>query len=70
MRSASSCVAGYVALLGRERAVVGQDRGGGPTVFAANNVPASSTLTQKWLGWWPSRPGLLADLDQTHDSKI
>lgn len=34
--------------------------------FARNNVPASSALTQKWLGWRPSQPGLLADLDQPH----
>jgi nucleoside-diphosphate-sugar epimerase len=25
--------------------------------------PASSTLTQQWLGWHPVQPGLLADLD-------
>jgi len=28
------------------------------------DCPASSTLTQKWLGWHPTQPGLIADLDR------
>jgi nucleoside-diphosphate-sugar epimerase len=28
--------------------------------------PASSTLTQKQLGWHPARPGLIPDLDEGH----
>jgi nucleoside-diphosphate-sugar epimerase len=30
------------------------------------DVPASSTLTRRKLGWQPTRQGLLADLDQGH----
>lgn len=32
--------------------------------FLSLNSPASSALTQHQLGWRPSHPGLLADLDQ------
>jgi nucleoside-diphosphate-sugar epimerase len=32
--------------------------------FAGADMPASSERTQAWLGWQPSQPGLLADLDQ------
>jgi nucleoside-diphosphate-sugar epimerase len=31
--------------------------------FAAMNLTASSTLTQQELGWHPTGPGLIADLD-------
>ena len=31
--------------------------------FFSLDSPASSTLTQRWLGWHPVQPGLLADLD-------
>ncbi len=34
--------------------------------FAEADCPASSTLTQKWLGWHPERPGLIPDLDEGH----
>lgn len=34
--------------------------------FAAMDSPASSTLTQRQLGWHPSQPGLLADLEAGH----
>jgi nucleoside-diphosphate-sugar epimerase len=34
--------------------------------FVSMDLPASSTLTQKWLGWHPSQPGLIADLDQPY----
>jgi hypothetical protein len=27
------------------------------------DMPASSAKTQEWLGWRPSHPGLIADLD-------
>jgi nucleoside-diphosphate-sugar epimerase len=35
-------------------------------LFAANNVPASSAMTQKLLGWHPNHPGLIEDLDEGH----
>jgi nucleoside-diphosphate-sugar epimerase len=34
--------------------------------FASTDVPASSALTQQRLGWQPTHPGLLADLEQGH----
>ncbi len=33
-------------------------------IFAGTNMPASSALTQQWLDWHPSGPGLIADLDE------
>ncbi len=35
-------------------------------MFAGLDMPASSTLTQQKLGWHPSEPGLIADLEQMH----
>jgi nucleoside-diphosphate-sugar epimerase len=34
--------------------------------FAAVDNPCSSSWTREQLGWQPTRPGLLADLDQPH----
>jgi nucleoside-diphosphate-sugar epimerase len=34
--------------------------------FAAADIPASSAHTRKILGWTPTEPGLLADLDQPY----
>ncbi|MFJ6213893.1 SDR family oxidoreductase [Streptomyces sp. NPDC092296] len=34
--------------------------------FLAADGPVSSTLTREWLGWQPTGPGLLEDLDQGH----
>jgi nucleoside-diphosphate-sugar epimerase len=34
--------------------------------FIGLDAPASSELTRKLLGWQPSRPGLIADLDEGH----
>ena len=31
--------------------------------FVGFDIPASSALTQKWLGWRPTGPGLISDLD-------
>jgi hypothetical protein len=33
-------------------------------MFAGYDMPASSALTQKRLGWHPTGPGLIADLEQ------
>jgi nucleoside-diphosphate-sugar epimerase len=35
-------------------------------MFFSLDVPASSTLTRELLGWRPTRPGLLDDLEQGH----
>jgi hypothetical protein len=32
--------------------------------FLATDSPASSTLTRELLGWHPTHPGLIDDLDQ------
>jgi nucleoside-diphosphate-sugar epimerase len=34
--------------------------------FFSMDLPASSTLTQKRLGWRPERPGLVEDLEEGH----
>jgi len=34
--------------------------------FLAIDAPASSALTRELLGWQPSQPGLIADLDEGH----
>jgi len=34
--------------------------------FVSADMPASSALTQKELGWHPVQPGLIADLDEGH----
>ncbi|MGK5641986.1 SDR family oxidoreductase [Streptomyces sp. URMC 126] len=36
------------------------------TPFAGLDVPVSSALTRERLGWRPTRPGLLADLEEGH----
>jgi hypothetical protein len=35
-------------------------------MFAAADNPASSALTRQRLGWQPTHPGLIADLDDGH----
>lgn len=35
-------------------------------MFAGYDMPASSALTRKRLGWQPTGPGLIADLEQMH----
>jgi len=35
-------------------------------LFFGVDVPASSALTQQWLGWRPVQPGLIADLNAPH----
>jgi nucleoside-diphosphate-sugar epimerase len=32
--------------------------------FVGMDIPASSALTQEWLGWEPAQPGLIADMEQ------
>jgi hypothetical protein len=33
-------------------------------MFADHDMPASSALTRERLGWHPTGPGLIADLEQ------
>jgi nucleoside-diphosphate-sugar epimerase len=39
-------------------------------LFASFDVPASSTLTRKQLGWEPTHPALIPDLDEGHYFKV
>jgi nucleoside-diphosphate-sugar epimerase len=34
--------------------------------FVSLDMPTSSTLTRQWLGWEPTHPGLIEDLDDGH----
>jgi hypothetical protein len=36
-----------------------------PRLFAVD-APASSDLPREWMGWQPTHPGLIADLEQGH----
>ena len=61
-----------VAVIGRALNVpvvsISQEEAGdyyGPlAMFAGLDIPASSALTQKWLGWKPREIGLIADIGQ------
>lgn len=33
-------------------------------MFVASDMPASSALTQQWLDWHPTGPGIISDLEQ------
>jgi nucleoside-diphosphate-sugar epimerase len=52
-----------VAAIPREEAA---DHFGWLGHFFSMDLPASSTLTQKRLGWRPERPGLIEDLEEGH----
>ena len=41
-----------------------QDHFGWLAMFAGADMPASSALTRQRLGWRPTGPGLIADLEQ------
>jgi hypothetical protein len=41
-----------------------QDHFGWLALFAGFDMPASSAQTRQRLGWHPTGPGLIADLDQ------
>ncbi len=32
----------------------------------STDMPAASTITQELLGWKPTHPGLIEDIDQGH----
>ena len=40
------------------------------SLFVQLDNPTSSTLTQELLGWHPTHPGLIDDLDQGHYFQI
>ncbi len=40
------------------------------THFAAMDIPASSQQTQEQLGWYPTQPKLIQDIDQPHYFEI
>jgi nucleoside-diphosphate-sugar epimerase len=50
-----------VVSLSREKA---QAHFGWLAMFAGFDMPASSAQTRQWLGWDPTGPGLVADLEQ------
>ena len=37
-------------------------------MFAGRDMPASSALTRQWLGWQPTGPGLIEDLERMNYS--
>jgi nucleoside-diphosphate-sugar epimerase len=37
--------------------------------FVGSDIPASSALTQEWLGWHPTGPGMLSDLENMRYSQ-
>jgi nucleoside-diphosphate-sugar epimerase len=39
---------------------------GGTLVHLSTDMPASSTITQELLGWRPTYPGLMDDIEQGH----
>ncbi len=39
-------------------------------MFATADLPASSALTRQRLGWRPTGPGLIADLEQLTDGEV
>jgi hypothetical protein len=38
-------------------------------MFAGHDMPSSSTITRRKLGWKPTGPGLIADLDAMNYSQ-
>jgi hypothetical protein len=39
-------------------------------MFVSADVPASSALTQERLGWHPTGPGLISDLDHMRHFEV
>ena len=40
--------------------------GGMLVPLLSRDMPASSTITRELLGWQPTHPGLIEDIDQDH----
>jgi nucleoside-diphosphate-sugar epimerase len=43
-----------------------EEYGGMLVPLLSTDMPASSTITQELLGWKPTHPGLIEDIDQGH----
>jgi nucleoside-diphosphate-sugar epimerase len=48
------------------RSLPAEDFGGMLVHLLSTDMPASSTITQELLGWKPTHPGLLEDIEQGH----
>jgi nucleoside-diphosphate-sugar epimerase len=48
------------------RSVPVEEFGGMPAPLLSTDMPASSTITQELLGWTPTHPGLIEDIEQGH----
>ena len=48
------------------RSLAAEEFGGMLVPLLSTDMPASSTITQELLGWKPTHPGLIADIDQGH----
>jgi nucleoside-diphosphate-sugar epimerase len=48
------------------RSVPAEEFGGMLARLLSTDMPASSTITQELLGWKPTHPGLIEDIDQGH----
>jgi nucleoside-diphosphate-sugar epimerase len=48
------------------RSLSAEEYGGMLVPLFSTDMPASSTLTQELLGWQPTHPGLLEDIEQDH----
>ena len=48
------------------RSVPAEEFGGMPAPLLSTDMPASSTITQELLGWTPTHPGLIEDIEQGH----
>jgi nucleoside-diphosphate-sugar epimerase len=48
------------------RSLPAEEYGGMIRVVLSTDMPASSTITQELLGWKPTHPGLIEDIEQGH----
>ena len=48
------------------RSVPAEEFGGMLVPLLSRDMPASSTITQELLGWQPTHPGLIEDIEQGH----
>ena len=48
------------------RSLPAEEFGGMLVPLLGTDMPASSTITQELLGWRPTHPGLIEDIDEGH----